>query len=58
MATVKKGMLTATGEWWRHLRYLKRDFWKAERRAAEKEIAKQVGDGGAEAATNAKGRGA
>jgi hypothetical protein len=36
MATVKKGMLTATGEWWKHLRWTKRVFWKAERQAARK----------------------
>ena len=31
MATVKKGMLTVTGEWWKHLRSKKRVFWKGER---------------------------
>jgi hypothetical protein len=36
MATVKKGILTASGEWWRHLRGTKRAFWKGERRAAKK----------------------
>ena len=36
MATVKKGMLTATGEWWKHLRSKKRPFWKGERSAAKK----------------------
>jgi len=36
MATVKKGMLTAAGEWWKHLRSAKRAFWKRERRAARK----------------------
>ncbi|HWB33204.1 MAG TPA: hypothetical protein VG714_08540 [Acidobacteriaceae bacterium] len=36
MATVKKGMLTATGEWWKHLRTKKRAFWKSERQAAKK----------------------
>lgn len=37
MATVKKGMLTASGEWAKHLRpFLKRAFWKAERRAAKR----------------------
>jgi hypothetical protein len=35
MATVKKGMLTATGEWWNHLRWNKRVFWKSERQAAK-----------------------
>lgn len=36
MATVKKGMLTVTGEWWKHLRSKKRVFWKGERQAAKK----------------------
>ena len=35
MATVKKGKLTKTGEWWKHLRWMKRTFWKGERRAAK-----------------------
>jgi hypothetical protein len=35
MATVKKGMLTVTGEWWKHLRSKKRVFWKGERQAAK-----------------------
>jgi hypothetical protein len=35
MASVKKGQVTATDEWAKHLRrILKRAFWKAERRAA------------------------
>jgi hypothetical protein len=35
MATVKNGQFTATKEWARHLRpFIKRMFWKAERRAA------------------------
>ncbi len=36
MASIKKGNLTAPGEWWKHLRWLKREFWKAERKAAKK----------------------
>jgi hypothetical protein len=39
MATVKKGILTAAGEWWKHLRpYNKRAFWKKERKAAKEEF--------------------
>jgi hypothetical protein len=34
MATVKKGLLTSPGEWWKHLRWTKRVFWKKERQAA------------------------
>jgi hypothetical protein len=37
MATVKKGTLTAAGEWWKHLRWTKRVFWKGERKAGQKE---------------------
>jgi pullulanase/glycogen debranching enzyme len=42
MATVKKEMLTACGEWWRHLRGTKREFWKGERRAAKKFAQREV----------------
>ena len=35
MATVKKGMLTPSPEWWKHLRWRRRAFWKTERRAAK-----------------------
>jgi hypothetical protein len=44
MATVKKGLQTATGEWRKHLRWLKRMFWKAERQAAQKAAAKDADD--------------
>ena len=37
MATVKKGLMTATGKWWKHLRRMKRAFWKAERQATKRE---------------------
>jgi len=32
MATKKKGILATSGEWWKHLRWTKRDFWKKHRR--------------------------
>jgi hypothetical protein len=39
MATVKKGILTKPGEWWKHLRpWGKRDFWGRERAAARHEL--------------------
>lgn len=39
MATKKKGQLTSSGEWAKHLReILKRQFWKAERFAEKKWI--------------------
>ena len=41
MAHKKKGQITASGEWAKHLRkYLKRKFWKGERNA-EKEMVKK-----------------
>jgi hypothetical protein len=40
MTTVKKGFLTAAPEWWKHLRRMKRVFWKRERKAA-KSLARQ-----------------
>ena len=35
VATIKKGMLTPSKEWWKHLRWTKRQFWKGEWRAAK-----------------------
>jgi hypothetical protein len=40
MANVKKGQLTPAPEWWKHLKWCKRVFWKSERRA-EKAVARQ-----------------
>jgi|GEM_PF-2713745 len=37
MANVKKGQLTGAPEWWKHLRWAKREFWKRERKAASRE---------------------
>ena len=45
MATVKRGVLTATGEWWTHLRRVKRLFWKAERQAAKKDARREADSG-------------
>ena len=42
MATVKKGLLTAAGEWWKHLRWAKRAVWKRERRAVRRAIRKDA----------------
>jgi hypothetical protein len=33
MATVKKGILVRSPEWWKHLKWAKRVFWKKQRRA-------------------------
>jgi hypothetical protein len=36
MASAKYG--TKTREWWKHLRWTKRLFWKANRKAAKRQI--------------------
>jgi hypothetical protein len=38
MANVRKGQLTPSPEWWKHLRWMKRAFWKRERQAEKMEI--------------------
>jgi hypothetical protein len=35
MAHMKRGQLTRTPQWWKHLRDWKRDFWKRERKTAK-----------------------
>lgn len=40
MATVKKDVLVRAGEWWKHLRWGKRVFWKKHRQA-EKRLEKE-----------------
>ncbi len=43
MANKRKGQLTTTGEWAKHLRgFLKRQFWKGERKAGKSFINKEV----------------
>ena len=37
MANVKKGQLVASPEWWKHLRKMKRQFWKRQRKAERRE---------------------
>jgi len=50
MANVKKGQLTTAHEWWKHLRWTKRPFWKSERQAGKKESERQgASDDAAEA---------
>jgi hypothetical protein len=46
MATVKKGILTPPGEWWKHLRGTKRTFWKGERKAAADEAKREAANAG------------
>ncbi len=43
MSHKRKGQLTVSTEWWKHLRkYLKRKYWKAERRAEQRQIKKAL----------------
>jgi len=42
MATVKKGILTQSPQWWKHLRDTKRQFWHRERKAAERDVQGRV----------------
>lgn len=43
MATIKKGQLTASGEWARHLRHGDdRIFWKRERAAEREAIREEI----------------
>jgi hypothetical protein len=43
MATRKRGLLTVSGEWARHLRpFWRRLFWRGERRAARQEARRQA----------------
>ncbi len=45
MAHRRKGQLTVSGEWAKHLRkYWRRQFWKKERAAAKKLIIKEVSE--------------
>jgi hypothetical protein len=45
MSTVKKGILTKSPEWWKHLRkFNKRIFWSQERKAGKKDINKRLED--------------
>jgi hypothetical protein len=37
MAHVKKGHLAPSPEWWKHLRWMKRPFWKRHRQAERRE---------------------
>lgn len=44
MANVKQGNLTASPQWWKHLKDWKRVFWKGERRAHERAIGVEADD--------------
>lgn len=43
MATKKKGILSLSPEWWKHLRpWVKRQFWHRERQSVKRDVVKQV----------------
>ena len=44
MAHVRKGLLTAACEWWKHLKWTKRVYWHGERRAAKDDVREQLRD--------------
>ena len=45
MAHKQKGQLTASREWAKHLRgFLKRQFWKGERKAGKRMIKNEIGN--------------
>jgi hypothetical protein len=45
MSHKRKGQLTITTEWAKHLRkFLRKQFWKGERKAAKKLIRKELAD--------------
>jgi hypothetical protein len=37
--------LSKPPQWWQHLRWAKRTFWKAERKAQDKAIKREIGQG-------------
>lgn len=44
MASVKQGTRTASGEWWKHLSFMKRPYWKGERQAVKRDIAAEIAE--------------
>lgn len=44
MAHKHKGQLTAAPQWWKHLKEYKRIFWKAERKAQQRDIQSRLKD--------------
>jgi hypothetical protein len=41
MANVKKGQTVPSPEWWKHLKWAKRTFWKKQRKADKTELKDQ-----------------
>ena len=46
MANVKKGQLVRAPEWWKHLRWVKRVFWKKHREAEKRLVRRCSGETG------------
>lgn len=44
MAHVRKGHLVEAPEWWKHLKRVKRLFWRRHRQAERKEAVNQVAE--------------
>ncbi len=44
MAHKRKGQLTPSPQWWKHLKDWKRVFWKSERQAQKKDIKERKDD--------------
>jgi hypothetical protein len=41
MANVKKGQTVPSPQWWKHLRWMKRTFWKKQRKADRRALRSQ-----------------
>lgn len=42
MANVKKGLTVSAPEWWKHLKWCKRVFWKKQRKAFARDNQERV----------------
>jgi hypothetical protein len=42
MANVKKGQTVRSPEWWKHLRWAKRLFWKRQRRDDKRSVKSEL----------------
>jgi ABC-type antimicrobial peptide transport system ATPase subunit len=44
MATVKRGVLTKSGKWWKRLRWMKHHVWRAERQEGKRVASKDAAE--------------
>jgi hypothetical protein len=44
MATIKKGTLAKSKQWWKHMKEYKKVFWHSERQLVKKDIKKRVSE--------------